>query len=181
MAKAADAVRDVVVANKGNCQDLSSWGLNKSWADGGDDPCEDIWVHDCDEEAPHWHYVTSGLADPDKHEGRPGESGLGYELSFRLAREDGETEAPDWPWKRLQELGWGILKANMRLGDGHYLRRRSVITGGNPPTELQGYYLIRDPRLTPTECESGTIQFLQVVGITEDELLRCESGEPDEM
>jgi Suppressor of fused protein (SUFU) len=182
MAKAADAVVGAVAASKGKAE-LFSWGVNKTWADGGDDPCEDLWVHDSDEEAPHWHYVTSGLSDPAKVEAAPGAttSGLGYELTFRLKRAPGEQEAPEWPWKRLQELGWGIFKANMKLGVGHYLRRRTVITGGNPETTLQGYYLIADPRLPATTSDTGSIAFLQAIGITDEELLRCEAGEPDEM
>lgn len=182
MAKAADAVVSAVAANKGAAE-LFSWGVNKSWADGGDDPCEDVWVHDSNEEEPHWHYVTSGLSDPAKLEAEPGAttSGLGYELTFRLKRKPNEQEAPEWPWKRLQELGWGIFKANMKLGVGHYLRRRTVITGGTPETTLQGYYLIADPRLPATTSDTGTIAFLQAVGITDEELLRCEAGEPDEM
>jgi hypothetical protein len=181
MAKAADAVTGAIVATKGTAE-LSGWGVNRSWADGGEDPCEDIWVHFSDEETPHWHYVTSGLSDPAKGAASDGtRSGLGYELTFRLKRRPGEAEAPEWPWKRLQELGWGIFKAKLRLAAGHYLRRRNVITGGNPPTELQGYYLIADPRLPGVSSDSGRIEFLQAVGITDEELLQCESGEPDEM
>ena len=139
-------------------------------------------MHESAEEQPHWHYVTSGLSDPTKVEAsESGRSGLGYELSFRLKRAPGETDAPEWPWKRLQEMGWGILKTNMKLGVGHYLRRRSAITGGNPPTTLLGYYLIADPRLQPVTSDSGSIEFLQMIGITEEELFACESGEPDEM
>jgi hypothetical protein len=186
MTKAADAVTGAIVATKGAVE-LSGWGVNRSWADGGEDPCEDIWVHESDEETPHWHYVTSGLSDPSKVPTKvpttPGaeRSGLGYELTFRLKRQPGDTEAPQWPWARLQELGWGIFKAGMKLAPGHYMRRRAVITGGNPPTELQGYYLIADPRLPAASSDSGRIDFLQVVGITDEELLQCESGEPDEV
>ena len=57
------------------------------------------------------------------------------------------------------------------------MRRRTEITGGNPETELLGYYLIRDPKLSEAMCESGSFYFLQLVGITEDKLLQCESGE----
>ena len=132
-------------------------------------------------EAPHWHYVTGGMTDPAKVEERAGRdsSGLGYELTFRLARAPEETAAPVWPVHALQELGWGILQTRMKLGAGHYIRRRNVITGGTPPTELQGYYLVPEPHLRPVASRSGSVAFLQLVGITEDELLRCESGEPD--
>ena len=181
MVKAADSVVSGIAASKGEAE-LFSWGVNKSWAEGGDDPCEDVWVHDSDEEQPHWHYVTSGLSDPAKVEAKDsGRSGLGYELSFRLKRTPGDADAPEWPRQRLQEMGSGILKTNMKLGVGHYLRRRSVITSGDPPTTLLGYYLIADPRLQPVISDSGSIEFLQMIGITEEELFACESGEPDEM
>jgi hypothetical protein len=182
MAKAEDAVVAEIVAHK-NGAELFSWGVKRTWAEGGEDPCEGIYVHDCGEEVPHWHYVTMGLSDPTKvpDANGTGRSGLGYELSFRLKKASDETEAPEWPTQTLQELGWGILSTKMKLAAGHYLRRRKVITGGNPETTLQGYYVVADPRLSRIACDSGSIEFLQVVGITDEELLQCESGEPDEM
>ena len=177
---AAAAVKAAFEARAGAAK-LYSWGVRETWAEGGDDPLEKVRAYACDDEAPHWHYVTSGLSDPEKIDAAPGStsSGLGYELTLRLARTADETEAPSWPVSALQELAWGILKAGMSLGAGHYLRRRTAITGGDPPTALNGYYLLADPQLTATASGSGDITFLQLVGITEDELLQCEAGEPD--
>jgi hypothetical protein len=179
-ADAAAAVKAAFEARAGAAK-LYSWGVRETWAEGGDDPLEKVRAYACDDEAPHWHYVTSGLADPEKIDAAPGStsSGLGYELSLRIARTADETEAPSWPVSALQEVGWGILKAGMGLGAGHYLRRRTAITGGDPPTALTGYYLLADPQLPATASSSGDIAFLQLVGITEDELLQCEAGEPD--
>jgi hypothetical protein len=155
--------------------------VRQTWAEGGEDPLEKVRAYLCKDEAPHWHYVTSGLADPAKVDAVPGatSSGLGYELTLRLARTTDETEAPVWPVHALQELGWGILKARMKLGAGHYVRRRTVITGGDPPTVLKGYYLIADPQLPDINSRTGSISFFELIGITEDELLKCEAGEPD--
>jgi hypothetical protein len=188
-AKSAEAVVEAVVAGMAGAAKVFSWGVRQTWAEGGEDPLEKVRAYARDDEAPHWHYITSGLADPDKVDADADSdadsdsdstaSGLGYELTFRLARTPDETEAPTWPVFALQELGWGILKAGLTLDAGHYLRRRTVITGGDPPTELQGYYLVADPQLPAAVSSSGSIAFLQLVGITEDELLRCEAGEPD--
>jgi hypothetical protein len=177
---AAAAVEAAFTARIGAARPFC-WGVRQTWAEGGEDPLEKVRAYLCIDEAPHWHYVTSGLADPGKVEAAPGatSSGLGYELTFRLARTADETEAPVWPVHALQELGWGILKARMKLGTGHYVRRRTVITGGNPPTVLQGYYLIADPQLPDISSRTGSISFLELIGITEDELLQCEAGEPD--
>jgi hypothetical protein len=174
------AVEAAVVARARGAR-LFNWGVRKSWAEGGPDPLEHVWAYASEAEAPHWHYVTGGMTDPAKVESAPSStsSGLGYELTFRLARAPGETAAPVWPVHALQELGWGILQAGMKVGAGHYIRRRNVITGGAPPTELQGYYLLPDPHLRPLATGTGSVAFLQLVGITEDELLRCEAGEPD--
>jgi hypothetical protein len=177
---AAAAVEAAFTARIGAARPFG-WGVRQTWAEGGEDPLEKVRAYLCADEAPHWHYVTSGLADPGKVDAVPGatSSGLGYELTFRLARAADETEAPVWPVHALQELGWGILKARMKLGTGHYIRRRTVITGGNPPTVLKGYYLIADPQLPDIRSRTGRISFLELIGITEDELLQCEAGEPD--
>jgi|RhiMethySRZTD1v2_1073278.scaffolds.fasta_scaffold10065_2 suppressor of fused protein SUFU len=181
MGSAFEQVEDVVKAACPRGASLFKWGVRQTWADGGEDPLEKVWAYGSDEETPHWHYVVSGMADPGKATAKAGASGVGYELTFRLVRQAGEDEAPTWPVTALQEMGWGIFKANMRLAPGHYIRRRRVITGGNPQTKLQGYYLIEDRRLSRLECDSGSIYFLQLVGITDEELLQCEAGEPDEM
>ncbi len=181
MGSAFEQVEDVVREACPRGDPLFTWGVRQTWAEGGEDPLEKVWAYGCDQEAPHWHYVVSGMADPKKAEAAAGASGLGYELTFRLKRQPDEDGAPTWPVTALQEMGWGIFKANMRLAPGHYIRRRRVITGGSPKTELKGYYLIADPRVGKVECDSGSIYFLQLVGITEEELLECESGEPDEM
>jgi hypothetical protein len=177
---AAAAVEAAFTARLGAARPFG-WGVRRTWAEGGEDPLEKVRAYLCTDEAPHWHYVTSGLADPGKVDAAPGatSSGLGYELTFRLARTADGTEAPVWPVHALQELGWGILKVRMKLGTGHYVRRRTVITGGNPPTVLKGYYLIADPQLPDISSHTGRISFLELIGITEDELLQCEAGEPD--
>jgi hypothetical protein len=38
---------------------------------------------------------------------------------------------------------------------------------------------VADRQLPPIASGSGSVTFLQLVGITEDELLRCEAGDPD--
>src|SRR4051812_33782241 len=64
---AAVAVEAAVVARARGAR-LFNWGVRKSWAEGGPDPLEHVWAYASEAEAPHWHYVTGGMADPAKVE-----------------------------------------------------------------------------------------------------------------
>lgn len=69
---------------------------------------------------PHWHYISFGLSDL-HGDGRVHEisdptspSGFGFELTFRLKREPGETAPPTWPAAVMQAL------AKYVFGSGKY-------------------------------------------------------------
>lgn len=59
---------------------------------------------------PHWHYISFGLSDLHGdgrvHDlsGPEGLAGFGFELTFRLKREPGETTPPTWPATLMQSL-----------------------------------------------------------------------------
>lgn len=58
----------------------------------------------------HWHYISAGLSDLHGdgrvHEvnRRDSSSGFGFELTFRLKKQVGETSPPSWPAELLQSL-----------------------------------------------------------------------------
>lgn len=68
---------------------------------------------------PHWHYVSFGLSDL-HGDGRvhdftgPGSpSGFGFELTFRLRKEEGDTAPPTWPAAVMQGLARYVIQSGM--------------------------------------------------------------------
>ncbi|KAH0504568.1 Suppressor of fused-like protein [Microtus ochrogaster] len=65
----------------------------------------------------HWHYISFGLSDlygdSRVHEftGTDGPSGFGFELTFRLKRETGESAPPTWPAELMQGLARYVFQS----------------------------------------------------------------------
>ena len=124
---------------------------------------------------PHWHYVTYGLSELfEKSSPDPDVSGFGFELTFAVARAQDEQRPPAWPLQLLQGVGHYVLSGHGALDSGH------VIDLGGPlcpdpmpdgrPTALQGVVCVPDPRLGKIETPHGSVLFLQLFGLTRDEL-----------
>lgn len=70
---------------------------------------------------PHWHYVSFGLSDLHGdgrvHDvsGPDSPSGFGFELTFRLRKEEGDTAPPTWPAAVMQGLAKYVFQSGKEL------------------------------------------------------------------
>jgi suppressor of fused protein SUFU len=123
----------------------------------------------------HWHYVTYGLSElympaPDSDREV---SGWGFELTMRVPR-GSEATAPGWPFTMLNELAKHVNTNRVLLESGDRIDMRSPVTGhphvpDAPSTNLTVYAVTIDPQLGRISTPNGTVQFLQVVGVTDAE------------
>lgn len=147
------------------------YGTILSAALGGEDYLQGISVYRCQEPAPHWHYVSYGFTELyEKETDDPGVNGYGFELTFRLARN--EAEPPPWPINMMQNLGRYVFRSGNVFRAGHYLDCKGKIALGEE-TELCALLFTQDPALPPVESPHGAFEFLQIVGITKDEYAMC--------
>jgi hypothetical protein len=109
---------------------------------------------------PHWHCVTVGLAE------------LGFELTLRLARTD--DTAPEWTVDLLANLGAYVFRTGHEFADGHHLDLRGPIKLDDR-TKITAAAVVLDPGLKPWQG----VEFLQLVGLTADELELCRSWRTD--
>lgn len=154
------------------------WGTQSPLRQGGEDPLEGIsafWGVD------HWHYVTYGLTELFEGETafpyQPGVSGFGFELTFRLASQEPHS-APAWPVPMLQRLARYIFRSSNVFRPGDHMHLNGTI-GGQKHTHIEGALFTLDPTLAPIETIHGEVRFIQLVGVTNDELnavkdWRCE-------
>ncbi|XP_069756259.1 suppressor of fused homolog isoform X1 [Narcine bancroftii] len=157
---------------------LQVTAIVKYWL-GGPDPLDYISMyrnpgsptHDVPE---HWHYVSFGLSDlygdNRVHEftGIEGPSGFGFELTFRLRRETGETAPPTWPAELMQGLARYVFQSENTLCSGDHVSWHSPLD--NSESRIQHMLLTEDPQLQPVRTPFGTVAFLQIVGVCTEEL-----------
>jgi suppressor of fused len=146
------------------------YGTILRYAMGGPDPVDGISVYTSDSPRPHWHYVTYGFSELyEKESSNTSLSGWGFELTLRLARGD-EHDPPNWPLRMFQTLGRHIF------GEGDPLEVGDVLDGSQAGllqaqgSELCALAVTEDPLLQTRNTPNGRLQFLQLVGLTMDEL-----------
>jgi hypothetical protein len=117
----------------------------------------------------HWHYVTYGLSELyGKESDDPETSGWGFELTFRLARH-GEAEPPMWVLNLLNNLARYVFNTRNVFGVGHHLNLNGTIAA-EADTEIRAIAFALDPELGRISTPHGSLEFLQIVGLTLDEL-----------
>jgi hypothetical protein len=127
-----------------------------------------------------WLYVTSGMSNAweDDHPDPTARSGLGCEFVFET------TEAGQWPILRLLH----IMACQILACHGRYPGRPPLSVFDRIPlrcavdgheSNLRTMMLAPSPYGTEQQLESGTFDFVHVVGITEAEALAAkENGGP---
>ncbi|MCA9705498.1 MAG: suppressor of fused domain protein [Myxococcales bacterium] len=125
----------------------------------------------------HWHLVSYGLTELfDKSSPDPERSGFGFELTLRLPRGEGEEVPPGWAVQLLQALGHYVLSGHGPLDSGHVIDLGGPLgppvpsEQGPRPSALEGVVCVPDPQLGKIDTPFGSVLFLQLFGLTRDEL-----------
>jgi len=145
------------------------WGSAGEWRFGGDVPLRGISAYwNGEAPLPHWHFVTFGLTELfGKMSADAERSGYGFELTLRVAAEEGEAPPP-WAIGLLQNLAGYILETGHPFSEGHAFNLQGPLTD-SPPTALTGLVFTADPQLPAITSPNGRLSFLQAVALTEDE------------
>ncbi|MFS0838836.1 suppressor of fused domain protein [Paenibacillus sp. 1P03SA] len=151
-------------------QEPKHYGTLISYMLGGPDPLDGISAYKTDEPVPHWHIVTFGFSELyDKESDNTEESGYGFELTFRLIRGPEEEEPPAWALNLLQNMGRYVFNSGNIFRSGDYMDANGPICLGSD-TRLTALAFIGDPELPAIDTPNGRMEFIQMVGITRDEL-----------
>ncbi|AWH55405.1 aminotransferase [Stenotrophomonas sp. ESTM1D_MKCIP4_1] len=154
-------------------QEPRHYGTALPYTLGGQDPLDGISVYWADAPVPHWHYVTYGFSELYAKESSDADaSGYGFELTFRLAAGKDETAGstpPVWPLNLLQNLARYVFGSGNVFEDGHHLNANGPIAL-ETATRLCHLAFIADPQLPARDTDNGHLQFLQLVGLTDEEM-----------
>ncbi|MGH9078100.1 MAG: suppressor of fused domain protein, partial [Acidimicrobiales bacterium] len=119
--------------------------------------------------AEHWHLVTAGLTELEyKETADPAVSGWGFELTLRVV----EAEAPLWAVDLLGALAAYVWTTGHPFAAGHHVDLGGPVKLG-ARSALSAAAVVVDPRLGPLAGPFGSVEFLQLVGLTADELEAC--------
>lgn len=143
------------------------------WSLGGPDPLDGIAVHRADGPPPHWHLISYGLTElAGKETDDEARSGYGFELTLRVPRAPDEASPPEWALHRLQGLARYVVDTLTPFGAGHTMDLNGPLANASALTAVA---FTLDPQLAPIDTPNGRVEFLQVVGLTRDELELAQS------
>jgi len=139
------------------------------WRLGGPDPLDGISFFPRLDPVPHWHVVTYGMSELyAKESDNADDSGWGFEFTFRLRREPQDTDPPVWVGNFLQNLARYVFQTGNWFEVNHHMDLNGPIALERQ-TLIRAILFVEDPELGTIATANGTVQFLQVVGITPDE------------
>jgi suppressor of fused len=140
------------------------------YALGGGDPIHGISAYKNTEPVPHWHFVTYGLSELWAKESTDLDvSGYGFELTFRPTCKAKDKKPPNWSLNFLQNLSRYVFETGNAFGVGHTLPLNGPIEQDSS-TLIHAVSFCHDPQLPPIMTPNGSVEFLQIVGLTLDEL-----------
>ena len=150
--------------------DPRHYGTLVKWKFGGNDPLDGISIYDGGN---YWHFVSFGLTELYEKESENKEiSGYGYELTFKLKKDSYEDEEAEI------KNGCAILQGIARLVfNGEVFTENEYIYTGQDEgidskrkSRLTGLIIVKDPTVQTIETPNGKVQFLELIGMTDEEL-----------
>ena len=146
---------------------------------GGNEPLDYISLYnnagDAKRNIPaHWHYISFGLSDlygdcrVHRRSLNQELSGFGFELTFRLKKDQTETIPPMWPADILQSLAKYVFHTGNIICSGDHVSENKPLNNGN--SIIQHMLMTDDPQLGTVFGPFGKVTFIQIVGVTNDEL-----------
>ena len=164
-----DAIDDALRTLYGD-QEPRHFGTIVPFSLGGKDPIYGISAYKVAAPRPYWHIVTYGFSELwQKEWDDPEVSGFGFELTLRVACGQDDENPPNWSLNFLQNLGRYVFQSGNAFGGGHTMSLNGPICLG-ADTKIRTIGFIRDPQLGVIHTPNGRVEFLQIAGLTLDEL-----------
>ena len=151
-------------------QEAWRWNTIRTLRQGGGDPLDSICAYCVEGPRPHWHYVSYGMSELyAKTSADRLCSGWGFEFTLRLTRQPEDAQPPVWPLTLLQNLARYVVQTGNVFQPGDQMDVNGPIAEG-ADTLLRAAMFADDPRLAVLDTPNGRVRFVQVVGVTLDEL-----------
>lgn len=136
---------------------------------GGNDPLDGISVYDAGD---YYHFVTYGFSEIYEKENDSEISGFGFELTYKLKKREGiDEEEIRCFLVFLQDIARYVFETKniFKINDYIYTGQTYGIDA-NHVSNIVAFIVIKDNLIGTINSTNGKIEFLQLVGITLDEL-----------
>lgn len=173
-----DAIDSVLKSIYKN-QEPKHWGTLIKHMLGGPDPLDGISAYQSTAgKIDHLHFCSYGFTSLYYDEEAVGGdfSRFGFELTFRLASKLPPDEEPIWTCNLMQNLARYVFESGKWFEEYHWIPANGPIKA-DYDTDIVGLVFINDPELKPVDPPHGIIEFLQMFGITENELASIKNGD----
>ncbi len=147
------------------------YGTLLKWALGGKDPLDGISIYDGGD---YWHFVTYGMTELyEKEEGNDGISGFGYEMTFKLKKDNYADEEGEL------KCICGILQAIARItfNNSEIFHPFEFLYTGQTTgidayqkSNITGFICVPDTSVNTIDTPNGRVAFLTFIGMTDAEL-----------
>ncbi len=148
------------------------WGTVISHMLGGPDPLDGISAYWCkDISGDHLHFCTYGYTSLYYDEDSVGGdySQYGFEMTFRLANIQNDTNELVWVCNLLQNIARYVFESNRWFEQYHWIPANGPICS-DCDTQIVGLAFLNDTTLRPIDSPHGRVEFIQAFGVTQAEL-----------
>lgn len=156
------------------------YGTLINWKFGGNDPLEGISIYDGGE---YWHFVSYGLSELfEKESNNKDISGYGMEFTFKLKKDNYEDEEAE-----IKGI-CGILQSIARITftQGEIFNSYEYLYTGQTEgidirmkSNITGFITIPDKEINSIMTPNGKVDFVEFIGVTNDELVALRNNELD--
>jgi len=146
---------------------------------GGKDPIDGTSIYDSDKQEFHRHFVSYGMSELYYNEEAVGGefSKWGFEFTFRLKPFEEDGDDPLWVIEVMNNLARYVYESQRWFEEYHFVPANGPIrTETKIPVTNVGLVFVLDPELGKIDTPHGEVSFLQMVGITNDELERLKAN-----
>lgn len=146
---------------------------------GGEDPLDGVSIYDSQKDIFHRHLVSYGMSELYYNEEAAGGefSKWGFEFTFRLKpfAEDGDD--PTWVVNLMNNLARYVIKSGKWFEEYHVIPANGPIRlNSTAEINIVGVAFVSDPELGKIQTPHGEVSFLQMVGLTANEMNRITSA-----
>lgn len=146
---------------------------------GGEDPLDGVSIYDSQKDMFHRHLVSYGMSELYYNEEAAGGefSKWGFEFTFRLKpfAEDGDD--PTWVVNLMNNLARYVIKSGKWFEEYHVIPANGPIRmNSTAEINIVGVAFVSDPELGKIQTPHGEVSFLQMVGLTANEMNRITSA-----
>lgn len=156
------------------------YGTLINWKFGGNDPLDGISIYDGGD---YWHFVTYGLSEIYEKETEDNDiSGYGMEFTFKLKKDNYEDEEAEI--KNICGILQSIAKITFTQGElfNSYEYLYTGQTEGvdtKMQSNITGFITIPDNNLATIDTKNGKVNFVEFIGVTNEELLEVKNKKID--